>query len=74
MIEESIFIGRKEIKLSKKTAAELEHLLQLAKIEKDNYAMVIRNYPPDRMIRCGIPYMKRLDDNITLIQATIDKL
>ncbi len=66
-----LFIGSKKVKLAGKTPAKLEHLLQLARIEKTNYERACANYPPERMMRHAKPFLQRLDDNIAAIEAAI---
>lgn len=69
-----IFIDAKRVKLGGKTLAQLEHLLQQAKDQKRRYTITIQNYPPDRMEKHGLPFMKRLDSNIAAIEAAIKEL
>jgi hypothetical protein len=38
----------------------VEHRIQLKKIQIEGYKRAIRNYPPDRMKRYGIPYLDML--------------
>lgn len=72
-MNETLFIGTKKIKLAGKTPAELEHLLQLAKIQKTNYARACEHYPPDRMMKHAVPFLKRLDDNIAAIEFVLSQ-
>ena len=59
-LDGEVFIGTKRYRLDGLSAGKLEHLLQLAQIEIDNYRRAIQNYPPDRMEKYGKPFLERL--------------
>ncbi len=69
-----IFIDSKRVVLAGKTRAQLEHLLQLAKDQKQRYDITVRNYPSDRMEKYGKPFYAKLDGNIAAIEAAIKAL
>lgn len=71
MTSAELFIGTKKVKLAGKTRAQLEHLLQLAQIEKTNYARASQHYPPGRKLKHAEPFMQRLDGNIEAIQQAL---
>ena len=48
----------------KKTPENIEHRIQLKKDEISRYEIVIKNYPPSRMERCGIPYLQKLHNEL----------
>jgi hypothetical protein len=52
---------------------KLEHLLQLAEIEVENYLNVIKNYPPDRMEKCGKPYLEKLRTVVSDIKQIMEE-
>ena len=56
----------------KKTKENLEHRIQLKKDEITHYARVIKNYPPNRMNKCGIPHLRRLNNELQLLQHELD--
>lgn len=43
------------------THDKLNHLIQLAQVEIDNYQKAIENYPPERMERYGKPHLRKLE-------------
>ena len=49
-------------KIDTLTKEELNHCIQRMDIEIDHHKICIKNYPPNRMERCGIPYLKRLEE------------
>lgn len=50
---------------------KLEHLRQLAEIQVTNYKRVIQNYPPDRMERCGKPFLNKLEAEVEKIKTLL---
>lgn len=74
MTTAEIFIDTKKVKLTGKTLAQLEHLLQQAKDQRRRYDITTKNYPSDRMERFGKPFYARLDGNIAAIEAAIKAL
>lgn len=70
----SVKIGFKVYKnLSELSIGKLEHLLQLAQIEIDNYKKSISNYSPERMKTYGTPHLNRLCAERDTIKLVIDK-
>lgn len=57
----------------KKMPENLEHRIQLKKIEIDNYLHCIRNYPPDRMKKYGIPYLNRLNKELDILNKELEE-
>lgn len=51
----------------KSVLANIEHRIQLKINEIRIYRDVIRNYPPDRLQRYGIPYLTKLQDELNLL-------
>ena len=49
-----------------KTLKNLEHRIQLKQDEIINYKRVIENYPVDRMKKYGIPYLQKLQNELTI--------
>jgi hypothetical protein len=67
-----VFInGKRYKKIEQLSQAKLEHLLQLAQIEVDNYKNHIRNYPEARMKSHGIPALKMLEGRRDVIQQEL---
>ena len=58
-------------KIDTLTKGELIHFIQLMDTEIAYYEQVIKNYPPERMEKYGIPYMKKLEEQK---QKFVDKL
>jgi hypothetical protein len=48
----------------KRTNDNIEHRIQLKKIEIDNYKAHIVNYPVDRMQKCAVPYLTKLEKEL----------
>jgi len=48
-------------------------LLQLAQIEVDDYKLVIKNYPSDRMEKYGLPHLTDLQSRVDYIQSIITR-
>lgn len=42
------------------TEAQLQHHLQLANHQIDNYMIIISNYSPEMMMRYGLPHLAKL--------------
>lgn len=42
--------------------SELEHCIQRLNVEIEGYNRCIENYPPDKLKKYGLPYLKRLMD------------
>ena len=57
--------------LSKKTAEELKHYKQLISIDIVNYKNQIKNYPPVRLEKNGIPFLRRLNVVLDSVNAEI---
>lgn len=55
----------------KKSSADIEHLIQLKKIEIDRYKLAIKNYPEDRMQKYGIPFLKRLYGELRVLEKEL---
>ena len=47
-------------KIDALTKEELKHCIQRMNTDINYYRICIKNYPPDRMKRFGVPYLKRL--------------
>ncbi len=56
----------------KKTKENLEHRIQLKKDEIRRYEATMKNYPPSRMERCGIPYLQKLQNELTILENELD--
>jgi O-glycosyl hydrolase len=52
----------------KKTAANIEHRIQLKRDEITRYVQYFQNYPADRMERSGIPYLTKLQNELIELQ------
>lgn len=68
---EVVINGKRHKKIEQLTQAKLEHLLQLAQIEVDNYKNHIKNYPEARMQSHGIPALKVLEERRDVIQQEL---
>ncbi|WP_144106799.1 hypothetical protein [Paraburkholderia sp. BCC1886] len=70
----NIWINGKEHRdIEKLTAGKLEHLVQLAQIEIDNYKRAIVNYSEQRMKAVGIPYLAELEGRRKKIELILEK-
>jgi len=58
--------------LSKKSASDLEHYIQLINVDIDIYKSQIKNYPEDRMEKCGIPFLNRLTNLLTKVEEALE--
>jgi hypothetical protein len=56
----------------KKTKENLEHRIQLKKVEIDRYQVVIENYPPDRMERHGKPFLQKLQNELKILENELE--
>lgn len=56
----------------KKTKENLEHRIQLKKVEIDRYRVVIENYPPDRMERHGKPFLQKLQNELKILENELE--
>jgi hypothetical protein len=67
-----VFINGKQYKkIEQLSQVKLEHLLQLAQIEVDNYKNHIKNYPEARMQSHGMPVLKVLEERRDVIQQEL---
>lgn len=64
-------LQRARQKLKTLTEAELEHCIQLAQAEIDNYAQSIENYPPERLRKYGTPWMANLVNRKLVFQKEL---
>jgi hypothetical protein len=51
----------------KRNAYNLEHQIQLKKIEIDNYTQAIKNYPIERLEKFGKPYLQKLNNELQVL-------
>jgi DnaJ-domain-containing protein 1 len=56
----------------KKSKDNLEHRIQLKKDEIKRYEFVIANYPPDRMEKHGNPFLKKLNNELKILQNELE--
>jgi hypothetical protein len=57
----------------KKTPENLEHRIQLKKIDIDNCKICIRNYPPKMMEKYGIPQLNRLNEELNILNKELEE-
>jgi hypothetical protein len=55
-------------KLAKMSQSQLEHALQQFEDELKRYSVAIKNYPPERMKRCGEPQKNALQHKIDMVR------
>ena len=53
----------------KSVPENIDHRIQLKEDEIRRYRPILVNYPPDRLNRCGIPYLTRLQDQLNDLDA-----
>lgn len=58
--------------MMKKSKENLEHQIQLKKDEIARYLVVCKNYPPDRMEKCGKPYLQKLKNELTILENSLE--
>ena len=56
----------------KKTKENLEHRIQLKKVEIDRYRVAIENYPPDRIERHGKPFLQKLQNELKILENELE--
>lgn len=56
----------------KRTRENLEHRIQLKRIEIEHYKKVIENYPPERYERHAVPYLQMLNNHLTILQNELE--
>lgn len=49
-------------KIDSLTPYELKHCIQRMDVDLKYYEICVKNYPPERMIKHGIPYRKLLEE------------
>lgn len=52
--------------------SDIERLLEGLIREVEDYRLVIRNYPPDRMRDYGTPYLEKLETRVSVVKALLD--
>lgn len=50
----------------------IEHRIQLKKIEIKNYEQSIKNYPPQRMQTHGEPYLRKLQNELIILNNELE--
>lgn len=67
-----IRIGSKVYKkVEKLPKAKIEHMIQLLDIEIVNYKNHIKNYPPERMEKFGIPFLNTMENDKKVLEGLI---
>jgi hypothetical protein len=57
--------------LSKKSVAELTHYKQLINIDITNYKNQIKDYPPARLKKNGIPFLRQLNVVLNSVETEL---
>jgi hypothetical protein len=60
-------------KLSKLSTTQIEHLIQLKLNEIENYKRAIKNDPPERMVKYGLPFLERLNGELQTLKDHLKK-
>lgn len=60
-------------KQGKLTFVELRQWINNMKLEIQRYEICIENYPPDRMQKYGLPYLKRLESEKRVFERQLNK-
>lgn len=50
----------------------IEHRIQLKKIEIKNYEQTMKNYPPQRMQTHGEPYLRKLKNELIILNNELE--
>lgn len=58
----------------KKSKANIEHRIQLKKIEIENYEQRIKNYPIDRLERCSKPHLQKLNNELKILENELEDI